>query len=454
MDGFSRQDATSLSTYLAILRRRALDRRSLRRRRGRRRLRALLATARPVLVVGRRLHQPAGHRLGADRDQLVRLLERCARGRHAGEPRRRARGCRPGAQGREASRPHRRRRPRRRCRSRQTRRRTSSRSRSSTARPSRPRCSQPRTPARSPRIRNELSSKPIVKARREVEALMAQLRGRGPQGLGALHEPAGEGPAAPDAPDAADLEAQSSFGRPGSAARSRPHPKRDAALGLILGIMLGFGVAFGLEALDTRVRSTSELAEGLGGLPLLARIPPPTRGDAEAQRARDGRAAEAQRGRGVPAAAHEPRVRAAERRRRPHDPRHERAREGGQVDDRRQPRGRRGSLGQAGRAGRPRPAPAVHRPLLPADRGRGDHRRRARQDRARAGDAADRPEPRSTRCRRRRPVAPQRLADAGRRGRRARRARLRPAPARSGRVRGLLPPGRDPGSAPEACTTP
>ena len=56
-----------------------------------------------------------------------------------------------------------------------------------------------------------------------------------------------------------------------------PHPKRDAALGLILGVMLGFGFAFGLEALDTRIRSTSELAEGLGGLPLLARIPPPTR---------------------------------------------------------------------------------------------------------------------------------------------------------------------------------
>ncbi len=54
-----------------------------------------------------------------------------------------------------------------------------------------------------------------------------------------------------------------------------PHPKKDAALGLILGIMLGLGVAFGMEALDTRVRSTSELAEGLGGLPLLARLPPP-----------------------------------------------------------------------------------------------------------------------------------------------------------------------------------
>ena len=55
-----------------------------------------------------------------------------------------------------------------------------------------------------------------------------------------------------------------------------PHPKKDAELGLILGIVLGLGLAFGLEALDTRVRSTGELAEGLGGLPLLARIPPPT----------------------------------------------------------------------------------------------------------------------------------------------------------------------------------
>ena len=48
----------------------------------------------------------------------------------------------------------------------------------------------------------------------------------------------------------------------GFGAQISPHPKRDAALGLILGIMLGFGFAFGLEALDTRIRSTSRARRG------------------------------------------------------------------------------------------------------------------------------------------------------------------------------------------------
>ncbi len=107
--------------------------------------------------------------------------------------------------------------------------------------------------------------------------------------------------------------------------------------------MLGLGLAFGLEALDTRVRSTAELAGGLGGLPLLARIPPPPK---KMQK------------RNELAMVVQPKHNAAEafrllrtnldfvrlsRGRRAHDPRHERHREGGQVDDRGQPGGRRGS---------------------------------------------------------------------------------------------------------------
>jgi succinoglycan biosynthesis transport protein ExoP len=61
------------------------------------------------------------------------------------------------------------------------------------------------------------------------------------------------------------------------AATVGPHPRRDALLGLIVGIVLGIALAYLVEAFDTRVRSESELEAHLGGLPLLARIPKPRR---------------------------------------------------------------------------------------------------------------------------------------------------------------------------------
>jgi non-specific protein-tyrosine kinase len=60
------------------------------------------------------------------------------------------------------------------------------------------------------------------------------------------------------------------------ASQVQPRPLQDAALGLLVGVVLAFALAFLLEALDTRARSVEEIAERLG-MPLLARLPPPPR---------------------------------------------------------------------------------------------------------------------------------------------------------------------------------
>jgi polysaccharide biosynthesis transport protein len=60
------------------------------------------------------------------------------------------------------------------------------------------------------------------------------------------------------------------------AVQVQPKPARNGILGLALGLVVGLGLAFLWEALDTRVRSAEEIASKLG-LPLLARLPAPPR---------------------------------------------------------------------------------------------------------------------------------------------------------------------------------
>jgi polysaccharide biosynthesis transport protein len=60
------------------------------------------------------------------------------------------------------------------------------------------------------------------------------------------------------------------------AVKVQPKPVRNGILGFGLGLILGLGLAFLREALDTRVRNAEEISARLG-LPLLARIPAPSR---------------------------------------------------------------------------------------------------------------------------------------------------------------------------------
>jgi Mrp family chromosome partitioning ATPase/capsular polysaccharide biosynthesis protein len=56
---------------------------------------------------------------------------------------------------------------------------------------------------------------------------------------------------------------------------TQPKTLRNGALGLVVGLVLGLGLVFLREALETRARTAAEVSAGLGGLPLLGRLPKP-----------------------------------------------------------------------------------------------------------------------------------------------------------------------------------
>jgi len=64
--------------------------------------------------------------------------------------------------------------------------------------------------------------------------------------------------------------------RADEAVQVQPRPVRNGVLGLGLGLFFGIGLAFLWHALDTRVRSADDVSGALG-LPLLARLPEPSR---------------------------------------------------------------------------------------------------------------------------------------------------------------------------------
>ena len=62
----------------------------------------------------------------------------------------------------------------------------------------------------------------------------------------------------------------------GRAVQTQPKPLRNGALAAMLGLLLGVGLVFLRDALNTRVRTAAELESHLD-LPQLGRVPEPTR---------------------------------------------------------------------------------------------------------------------------------------------------------------------------------
>jgi len=124
--------------------------------------------------------------------------------------------------------------------------------------------------------RTEAATEPLVRARREVRARIVELQVAGAEAT------------SPVLQGLLDKEQQlltletlqtgnaTVVREAGDAAQVRPRTLRNAALGVTLGLGLGVLLAFLADALDTRVRTSDELAEVLG-LPLLGRLPPPSR---------------------------------------------------------------------------------------------------------------------------------------------------------------------------------
>jgi capsular exopolysaccharide synthesis family protein len=121
----------------------------------------------------------------------------------------------------------------------------------------------------------ELDSASFARTRRDVEAQMAQLRAAGGQDSGLYAELVSKDK------QLRTLETLQTSNavvvrEADSAHQVQPRPVRNGILGFVVGLGVGIGLAFLRHALDTRVRSSEEVAERLH-VPLLARLPEPPR---------------------------------------------------------------------------------------------------------------------------------------------------------------------------------
>ena len=114
-------------------------------------------------------------------------------------------------------------------------------------------------------------------ARREIQGRLAELRKAGASDTDTYRELAQQ---AQSIRTLELLQVPASVVRPAiGAGQIAPTPQKNAVLGVLLGLILGLGGAFLLNALDRRIRHADEVEHQLQ-IPLLAKLPTPGRGDA------------------------------------------------------------------------------------------------------------------------------------------------------------------------------
>jgi capsular exopolysaccharide synthesis family protein len=123
--------------------------------------------------------------------------------------------------------------------------------------------------------RRGLDTGRVVQARQELEQQLAQLAARG-QRDSTLYQDLADKLQQLRTMELLQGSNAQLVRQAASAEKVQPRPTRNGVLGFVLGLILGIGLAFLRDALDTRVRSSGE-AEARLGLPLLGRIPQPTR---------------------------------------------------------------------------------------------------------------------------------------------------------------------------------
>jgi succinoglycan biosynthesis transport protein ExoP len=122
--------------------------------------------------------------------------------------------------------------------------------------------------------RHQLDTAALVSARLHVEGQMKKLRASGQAGSG-LYSSYAQSDERLREMETLQTSNVSVVQAAQNAVLVQPRTSRNGILGLLLGLVLGLGLAFLYEALDTRVRTAEEVGHALDGLPLLARLPEP-----------------------------------------------------------------------------------------------------------------------------------------------------------------------------------
>ena len=123
-------------------------------------------------------------------------------------------------------------------------------------------------------LRRDIETRALNDAMRNVRAKIKRLQGRGLSSESPLYAQLLD--VETNLETLATLQtANSVLIRPAQGAgKVSPNPRRDALLGAIFGLVLGLALAFGIEALDSRVRSPRDVEELLA-IPLLGKLPRP-----------------------------------------------------------------------------------------------------------------------------------------------------------------------------------